>query len=150
MKRTLTLAATAAALLITAVTASPLKVKTAGTKSQAVTMCADCKEKITCATVGDYIIGFDADLESPKLGTATVAVHLRDKAKQPVTDAKVLATLTMPNHKHQNETPVTLKHVGHGRYVTSTHFTMTGIWKAQVEVTPAGGDTVKQVFTFTR
>lgn len=137
-------------LLATVAWSSPLQVKTLGTKSQVITMCPDCKEKITCATVGDYTIGFDADLENSKLGTATVAVHLLDKAKKPVKDAAVFVTLTMPNHKYQTSKPITLKHAGHGRYVASTHLTMTGSWRAAVEVTPASGDSVKQVFVFTR
>jgi hypothetical protein len=149
MKRTMVLAASAAVLLVAVGIASPLKVRTLGSKSQQVVMCPDCNEKITCARVGDYTVGFDADLDSPKSGAATVAVHLKDKTGKPVNDAGVVATLTMPKHEHGKK-PLTLKNTGHGRYEATTQLVMSGGWRADVEVTPAGGDTVKQSFSFSR
>jgi len=113
-------------------------------------MCADCKGKLSCAKVGDYTIGLDANLENAKLNTTSLSVHVLDTDKSPVTDAKVVATLSMPNHKHGSNKPVTLKHAGHGRYVTNTSLVMTGSWRAAVAVTPSGGDTIKQTFVITR
>jgi hypothetical protein len=143
--------ASAVALLLTSVAlAAPLKVKTQGAKSQVVTMCPDCKDKITCTKLGDYTIGFDADLVNGKLNTTEISVHVQDAAKNPVTDAKVITTLSMPNHKHGANKPLSLKHVGHGRYSTRTSLVMTGAWRAAVAVTPASGDTIKQTFVITR
>jgi len=129
--------------------ASPLKVRTFGTKSQQVIMCPDCSAKLACAKVGDYSIGFSADLESPKSGAAAVAVHVLDKGKKGVDDAAVVVTLTMPNHKH-GKAPFTLKSAGHGRYAAATKLVMPGAYQADVAVTLAGGDTVKQSFSFTK
>lgn len=149
MKHTITLAVSAVVLLVTAGVASPLKVRTHGTKSQQVIMCAECKENITCAKVGDYTIGFHADLDNPKTGAAKVAVHVKDKAGKSVDNAKVAVTLTMPKHKHGKK-PLTLKSTGHGRYEAPTLLVMPGAWSATVEVTPASGDTVKQSFSFSK
>lgn len=135
--------------LAAAAYAGPLKVRTNGTKSQSVTMCPDCKEKISCAKVGDYTIGFSADLDNVKTGAAKVAVHVRDKADKPVDDAKVVAVVNMPKHGHQPKT-LTLKNAGHGMYSTTAQLQMPGAWQADVEVTPASGDTVKQSFSFSK
>jgi nitrogen fixation protein FixH len=148
--RNITLGSAVALLLASVALASPLKVKSQGSKSQTVTMCAECNEKITCAKVGDYTIGLDADLENAKLNSTVLSVHVQDEAKNPVTDAKVVATLSMPHHKHGSNKPLTLKHTGHGRYVANTKLVMTGAWRAEVAVTPASGDTVKQTFIITR
>lgn len=147
--RTLLLTAvTLGALTVGIAGASPLKLKTEGTKSQTVTMCADCKAKVTCAQVGDYIVGLVVDQENPKLGTGNLVVHVKNAAKEPVKDAKVVVNLTMPEHKHALK-PFTLKHDAHGKYFTTIKdLKMPGAWKAEVAVTPANGDTVKQVFTF--
>jgi nitrogen fixation protein FixH len=143
------LAAAALALAAAAASAGPLKVRTLGTKSQQVVMCPDCNEKISCAKAGDYTIGFDADLDSPKTGAPKVAVHVKDQAGKPVEDAKAVATLTMPRHEHGKK-PITLKNTGHGRYEAPTQLVMPGTWQTDVEVTPAGGDTVKQSFSFSK
>lgn len=136
-------------LALNAALAAPLKTRTLGAKSQQVKMCPDCKEKITCAKAGDYTIGFDADLDSPKTGAAKVAVHVLDKAGKPVENAKVTATVSMPQHGHGKK-PLTLKSTGHGRYEADTNLMMPGAWRADVEVTPASGDTVKQAFSFSK
>lgn len=136
---------------LTAVTAiaAPMNVKTAGTKSQTVTMCPDCKTKISCAKVGDYTVGLAVDQEYPKLGKGKIYVHVK-KDDQPVTDAKVEVALSMPHHHHASK-PLTLKHEAHGRYVgTTSGLNMTGAYAAQVTVTPVGGDAVKQNFTFAK
>jgi hypothetical protein len=148
--KNITIASAVALLLTSAVLAGPLKVKTQGTKSQAVTMCAECKGNVSCAKAGDYTIGLNANLENDKLNSTSLSVHVLDTAKNPVTDAKVAATLSMPNHKHGGNKPLTLKHTGHGRYVANTKLVMTGAWRAEVAVTPASGDTVKQTFVITR
>jgi hypothetical protein len=135
--------------LTAAAYASPLKVRTNGTKSQNVTMCPDCKEKISCAKVGDYTIGFSADLDNVKTGTSKVAVHVRDNADKPEDDAKVEAVNSKPKHGHQPKAH-TLKNAGHGMYSTTTQLQMPGAWQADVEVIPAGGDTVKQSFSFSK
>lgn len=140
----------AAVLLATAVVASPLKVQTPGTKSQTVLMCEDCKSKVACARVGDYTIGLTVDLENPKLGTGRLAVHVQDRQKKPVTDARVTVALAMPDHKHGGK-PVSLTHDRHGMYSASTqNLRMPGRYVAEVAVTLASGDTVKQKFGFTR
>ncbi|MGV3722615.1 MAG: FixH family protein [Actinomycetota bacterium] len=146
----ITIALAVALLLTSAALASPLKVKTQGTKSQTVTMCAECKGKVSCAQVGDYTIGLDANLEYAKLNSTVLSVQVLDTARNPVTDARVVATLSMPNHKHGSNKPLTLKHAGHGRYIANTKLVMTGAWRAEVAVTPASGDTVKQTFVITR
>ncbi len=143
------LSATVSLVALNVSSSSPLKTRTLGTKSQEVVMCPDCREKIACAKAGDYTIGFDADLDSPKTGSGKVAVHVKDAAGNPVENAAVTVTLTMPDHKH-GKAPLKLKSVGHGRYQTATQLVMPGAWKATVEVRPAGGDTIKQVFTFAR
>lgn len=129
--------------------AAPLKTHTLGAKSQQVKMCPECKQKITCAKAGDYTIGFDADLDNPKTGAAKVAVHVLDKAGKPVENAAVVATISMPKHGHGKK-PLPLKSAGHGRYEATTNLTMPGAWRADVEITPASGDTVKQAFSFGR
>jgi hypothetical protein len=143
------IAAILTTLAVSAVSAGPLKVRTSGAKSQEVVMCPDCHEKLACAKAGDYTIGFDADLENPKTGAARVAVHVKDLAGNPVEHAKVVASLSMPKHRH-GKRPFALKHVGHGRYEAGTNLVMTGGWTADVAVTPPSGDTVKQKFSFSR
>ena len=137
------------ALLAGSLAASPLKVKTLGARSQTVVMCPNCKEKITCAKAGDYTIGFDADLDNPKLGSGRIAVHVKDAAGKPVSNAKVAVKLSMPGHGHEPRT-VALKSAGHGRYAANTRLVMPGGWNAEVQVTPASGDTVKQSFAFSK
>jgi hypothetical protein len=151
MKTSHALAAMAAvALLAGAAVGGPLKVRTHGTKSQNVVMCAECKAEVQCARVGDYIIGLTADLENPKLGSGRLTAHVQDSDNRPVTDASVRVTLSMPDHRHRSKT-VALKHWGHGQYVTTApRLRMSGRYDAEVAVTLAGGDTVKQVFSFTR
>lgn len=150
MRRIELLSALAGAVLLAgAVAAAPLQVRTYGSKSQQVVMCPDCKEKIACAKVGDYSVGFDADVENTKTGAARVAVHVKDKAGKPVDDAAVTVTLTMPKHAHGKK-PLELKSAGHGRYETATILGMAGGWKADVQVKPATGDTVTQAFSFAR
>jgi hypothetical protein len=148
--RTITAIAAAVSLVsLQAALAAPLKTRTLGTKSQQVVMCPDCSEKIACAKAGDYTIGFDADLDSPKTGAAKVAVHVKDAAGNPVENAVVTVNLAMPDHQH-GKAPLKLKSVGHGRYQAATQLVMPGGWKATVEVKPATGDTVKQTFSFIR
>jgi hypothetical protein len=150
MKRnTLFLIPALTALTAVSAVAVPMNVKTKGTKAQTVAMCPDCKTKISCAKVGDYTIGLAVDQEYPKLGKGKVFVHVK-KGDEPVTDAKVELALSMPNHHHADK-PLTLKHEAHGRYVGSTAgLNMTGAYAADVTVTPAGGDAVKQSFTFAK
>lgn len=145
------LTAAALALLVAgAALAAPMKVRTEGTKSQAVIMCKDCSAKAACAKAGDYLVGLTVDLQSPKHGTGRIVAHVQDKGKQPVTDAKVTVALSMPDHKHGGK-PIVLKHEGHGKYAIGTNrLEMGGRYRAEVAVTTAGGDTVKQVFSFTK
>lgn len=119
-----------------------------GAKSQSVQMCPDCKKKITCAAVGDYLIGLAVDTGNAKIPTGTFVVHLLDKAKKPVTDADVSIKLDMPKHKHSID-PVEAKHISHGKYVATTNVGMPGNWTAVVSV-GVGGDTVKHTFTFSK
>jgi hypothetical protein len=139
-----------AALMLNSAGATPLKVKTHGTKSQSVFMCADCKSKVSCAKVGDYIVGLVVDVDSPKLGGGQLVAHVQDADKHPVNDAKVVVTLSMPAHKHAGK-PIALKSRGHGEYAAKTNtLGMSGGWLATVAVTPKSGDTVKQVFAFAK
>jgi hypothetical protein len=136
--------------LASAAFALPLKVRTEGTKSQSTVMCADCKTKVSCAQVGDYVLGLTVDLESGKVGNGRLIVHVQDKAKAPVTDAKVVANLSMPEHKNAGKA-LTLKHQAHGQYQSNTNLlNHPGAYRVEVAVTPASGDTVKQVFTFSK
>ena len=140
---------TLAGLAATAGLASPVQVRTAGTKGQHTFMCPDCKTKVACAQVGDYRIGLVVDVDNPKLGTGKVVAHVQDKNKKPVNDAAVTATLSMPDHKHALE-PLTLKSRGKGEYAAPVHgLGMTGGWNALVEVN-VGGDKVHQTFSFAR
>ena len=150
MKRTMMLAVSAAVLLVTAGVAGPLRVRTRGGKSQQVIMCPDCKDKLTCAAAGDYLVGLDVNLDSPKTGAAVVAVHVMNKDKTPVTDAKVKLALSMPGHGHRRREALGLRHTGHGRYEAATTIVMQGAYQADAAVTLAGGDTVKQSFSFSR
>jgi hypothetical protein len=130
--------------------ASPLRVRTAGTKSQLVVMCPDCSQMITCAQMGDYLVGLSADLENPKFGLARFNLRVTDKDGAPVSNAKVALVLSMPEHGHASK-PFTAKRAGKGKYVASTNaLVMQGAWRAEVALTTLKGDTVKQVFTFTR
>jgi hypothetical protein len=44
-----------------------------------------------------------------------------------------------------------LKHEGHGKYApASNRLGMSGRYQAVISVTPASGDTVKQVFSFSK
>jgi hypothetical protein len=151
MTRTIFGAATLAAVVAAgAVAAGPLKVTTPGAKSQSVLMCEDCKSKVACAKAGDYTVGLGVDQDNPKLGGGRITVHVRDAAKNPVSDAKVTVALSMPEHQHGGK-PVALKHQGHGKYVaTVNNLGMSGTYKADVAVTTSGGDTVKQSFGFTK
>jgi hypothetical protein len=146
-----TLATAAAALALAgAALASPMKVRTEGTKSQSVLMCKDCSAKAACAKAGDYVVGLTVDLENPKVGSGRIIAHVQNQEKQPVTNAKVTVALSMPDHKHGGK-PIALKHDGHGKYVAATqHLGMAGRYHAEVAVTTAGGDTVKQTFSFTK
>jgi hypothetical protein len=142
MKRTL-ISASAAILLMTASSASPLKVRTLGSKAQQVVICPECSEKLSCAKVGDYLIGLDVNLDSPKTGAATVSVHLMDQNKKPVTDAKATLALSMPSHGHKREL-LHLRNSGHGRFEAATVIVMPGAYQADVEVSPAGGDRIRR------
>ncbi|MFN3653366.1 MAG: FixH family protein [Armatimonadota bacterium] len=140
----------ATAILAGAAFAAPMKVRTAGTKSQSILMCEECQAKMSCAQVGDYLIGLNVDLENPKLGAGKIVAHVQDKQKQPVTNAKVTVALSMPDHKHGGK-PITLKHESHGKYVAkSNRLGMSGNYRAEVAVKTSGGETVKQVFSFTK
>lgn len=150
MKQLTPLIAAAAVMLAGAALAAPVNVRTEGTKAQTVIMCPDCRSKIACAGVGDYVIGLSVDLENAKLGSGTLTAHVQDKSKHPVTDAKVSVALSMPDHKHGGK-PIAMKHAGHGKYsAAAQHLGMTGRYRAEVSVKTAGDDTVKQVFSFSR
>lgn len=127
---------------------SPLKVVTRA-KNQTVVMCPDCGEKLSCPAAGDYLLGMEVDLDSPKTGGTVLAVHVLDKEKKPVKGATVKVTLSMPAHRHRREA-LALRHTGHGRYESATVISMTGGYQAEVAATLPGGDTVKQTFAFTR
>ncbi|MBM3457431.1 MAG: hypothetical protein FJX77_02690 [Armatimonadetes bacterium] len=130
--------------------AAPVNVRTEGTKSQTVVMCPDCHKKSACAQVGDYVVGMSVDLDNAKLGTGRLVAHVQGKDKTPVADAKVSVAISMPDHKHGGK-PLELKQDRKGHYIgTSNRLGMAGRYRAVVSVTPAGGDTVKQAFTFTR
>ena len=151
MKRnTLTLiVGTVAVLAVGSVFASPLKVRTLGTKSQVAFMCADCKTKVACAQAGDYTIGLVVDQDNPKLGTCKLVVHVQDKAKKPVEGAQVAVALSMPKHEHGGK-PLSLKAGNPGEYATSIHgIGMAGAYRADVAVT-VNGDSVKQAFSFAK
>ncbi len=150
MKRTMTLAFSAAILLGAAGFASPLKVRTSGSGSQQVMLCPDCNAKLSCAMVGDYRLGLDVNIDSPKTGGAVIAVHVMDKDKKPVTDAKVKLDLSMPTHGHRARETLKLRHTGGGRYEAATAIVMLGGYKANVSALLAGGDTVKQSFSFSK
>jgi len=141
--------AAAAVLAASAALAAPLQVRSLGTKSQTTEMCPNCKDKVTCAKAGDYTIGFHPELETPKTGGAKIGVHVKDKAGKPVDDAKVVVKLSMPKHEH-DIAPLDLKSAGKGWYETKTQLQMPGGRKADVEVTPKSGDTVKQSFSFSK
>lgn len=129
--------------------ASPLKVRTLGTKGQETFMCADCKTKVSCAQVGDYTIGLVVDQDNPKLGTGKLIVHVQDKAKKPVDGAKVTVALSMPKHEHGGK-PIALKGGKDGEYTSGIqHLGMPGDYRADVAVV-VKGDTVKQAFSFTK
>lgn len=143
-------AITSFSLLGIAASAGPLKVATKGTKSQSVFMCPDCKTNVSCAKVGDYIVGLVVDVENPKLGTGQLVAHVQDARKKSVNDAKVVVKLSMPVHKHSAK-PIALKSRGDGEYAAKTNtLGMSGGWLAEVAVTPKSGDTVKQLFAFTK
>lgn len=151
MKRTLTtlLGGVLAVVTLGSVAAAPLKVKTQGTKSQTSFMCPDCKSKVTCAQAGDFIIGLVVDQDNPKLGTGNLVVHVQDKAKKPVDNAKVSVALSMPKHGHGRK-PIVLKSRGHGEYAAQVQgLNMSGAWQAVVEVN-AAGDVVRQTFSFAK
>jgi hypothetical protein len=150
MKAMMVLAASAVVLLGSAAVTSPLRIRTRGARSQQVIMCPDCREKVTCVTAGDHLIGLDVNLDNPKTGGAVVAVHVMDKEKKPTRDAKVKLTLSMPGHGHRRREALTLRHTGHGRYESATVIVMPGAYQADVAVTVAGGDTVKQSFSFSK
>ncbi len=155
MKRAINLATASAALFatlgLTAVSfAGPLKVRTHGGKSQQVMMCPDCNAKLACAAVGEYHLGLDVNVDSPKTSGAVVAVHVMDKDKKPVRDAKVTLDLSMPGHGHRSRETLKLRHTGDGRYEAATAIVMPGAYQADVRATLAGADTVKQSFSFSR
>ena len=130
--------------------ASPLRVRTAGTASQMVVMCPDCSQMITCAQMGDYLLGLSADLENPKFGQARFRIRVSDQNGAPVNNAKVTLVLSMPQHGHRSK-PLAARSEGKGRYVAATNaLVMQGAWRAEVALTTPKGDTVKQVFTFAR
>lgn len=137
-------------ILAGAAFASPLKVRTEGSKSQVVVVRPDGSSKTARARVGDYRIGLTVDLESVKLGTGRIIAHVQDKNKKPVTDATVNVALSMPHHKHGSK-PIELRHSSHGRYVGATNrLGHRGLYRAEVSVALTGGETVKQVFSFRR
>ena len=143
------LAGLAGALAVSSVVASPLKVRTEGTKSQTVVMCPNCKAKVACAQVGDYNVGLLVDQDNPKLGTGKLVVHVQDKAKKPVEGAKVEVTLSMPKHEHGSK-PIALKAGKPGEYAAPIqNLGMAGAYRADVAVT-VDGDTVKQAFSFSK
>lgn len=136
------------ALSAVAAIASPVRVHTLGTKSQAVEMCPDCKSKVACAQVGDYRIGLSGDLPA-KQGSGSFTVHLQDKSGKPVPNAKVEVTFSMPKHGHSMTVPA--KHRRMGEYVaTSNRLSMPGGWEVEVRALLEGGDTVKQRFAYSR
>lgn len=129
--------------------ASSIPVKTAGTKSQTSFMCANCKTKVACAQAGDFRIGLVVDIDNPKLGTGKLVVHVQDKDKAAVDNAKVSVTLSMPKHGHTKK-PINLKSNGEGEYAAQVQgLQMPGGWNALVEVN-VDGDAVHQAFVFSR
>ena len=112
-------------------------------------MCANCKDKVSCAKVGDYTIRFTANMENPESGNGKIAVDVKDKSGKPVDDATVVVKLSMPKHGHDIE-PLALKHTSVGWYEAPRALVMPGAWQAEVTVTTKGGDKVNQAFSFTR
>jgi hypothetical protein len=129
--------------------ASPLTVGRTST-SQTVIMCPHCGTRIACAKAGDYTIAFAADLDDPQMGLTQLIVSVTDKSGAPVKDARVSVTLSMPEHGHGLKPMTAIAH-RNGQYYRSTfQLRMAGVWNAEVAVTTARGDTVKQAFTFRR
>jgi len=84
------------------------------------------------------------------MGLTQLIVSVTDRSRAPVKDARVSVTLSMPEHGHGLKPMTAIAH-RNGQYYRSTfQLRMAGVWNAEVTVTTARGDTVKQVFTFRR
>lgn len=129
----------------------PLKVSAVGDGSAFVFMCPKCDAPIACAKVGDYTLAFSAGLRDPKLGVANLTVRVTDKSGAPVNGLKVVTTLSMRGHEHVLLPMTATSFFGKGEYwATTGQLQMDGVWNAEVAVTTPKGDTVKQVFTFSK
>lgn len=128
--------------------ASPLKVKPGG-EGQKVIMCPHCKEPIAVTQAGDYTVAFSGEEIHPKTGAARFYIRVTDPSGKPAMGAKVALTLSMPAHHHGPvKVPVTAGKEGQYVAVTSLSPHMRGEWTAAVEITPPGGQSQTETFTF--
>jgi hypothetical protein len=135
-----------------ALASRPLKVDTAGGKSQIVIMCPLCGVPIACAKAGDYTLAFSAELQDPEdMGVARLTVRVTDTSGAPVNGLKVTVRLWMGDHEHSLPPLTARSFFSKGEYwATTGHLQMNGVWNAEVSITTPGGDVVKQAFTFSK
>jgi hypothetical protein len=90
------------------------------------------------AAGGDLQISLITDPSPPKSGPATIAVEIKDAAGKPVDGAQVSISANHVGMSHggiEGE----LTPAGSGRYEAKGSFSMSGTWRAEVQVTPQGG-----------
>jgi hypothetical protein len=132
------------------VLAHPMRVRTAGSESQTVTMCPNCEQPLDCARAGDYRIDLAVDVQHrTNGGRARFEVSLNDRAGLPVSSSQVMLVLTMIGGE-QPPRYLRMKAARSGRYTAETTFRpidMQNLWRAEIKITAPKGDIVSQKFT---
>jgi hypothetical protein len=93
-------------------------------------------------TTGGLNITFVSRPDPPETGDNTIEVSVKQPDGTPVTDAEVVAVLSMPAMPSMNmpamRTEAPLKHDGNGVYRGAAQVSMAGTWNVAVNVSRGG------------
>ncbi|HEX8229558.1 MAG TPA: FixH family protein [Chloroflexia bacterium] len=90
-------------------------------------------------------LALTTDPDPPAAGPAKIVVEVKDAGGKPVDSARVSISIRHVGMSHGGiEGELTPE--GSGRYVAEGSFSMSGTWRAEVQVTPQGGSPTTQSF----
>ena len=94
---------------------------------------------------GDFVVTLTTNPNTPAVGDVTFTAEVRDKNGREVNDAEVKISA---NHTTMTHTGMagTATAQGNGRYAVKGNVSMSGAWRAQVEVNRPGAQAFTQEF----